>query len=87
MLALLGPFQTSNFTCAESNANELKHFFFRICISFCTCEDRRLKRVLLLLALNYFFPVLCYLKSVLILANQDGVIFMHTINTVMFSFK
>ena len=43
----LGPFQTSNFTCAESNANERKQWIFLICIGFGTCKVRRLKRALL----------------------------------------
>ena len=32
--ALLGPFQTSNFTCAESNANEKNPLFSLISIRF-----------------------------------------------------
>ena len=43
----LGPFQTSNFACAESNANERKQQIFLICIRFGTCKVRRLKRALL----------------------------------------
>ena len=42
----LGPFQTSNFTCAESNANEKNLLFSLICISFGTCKVQRLKRAL-----------------------------------------
>ena len=42
----LGPFQTSNFTCAESNANEKNLLFSLICIGFGTCKVRRLKRAL-----------------------------------------
>ena len=38
----LGLVQTSNFTCAKSNAN--KHYL--ICIRFGTCEIRRLKQAL-----------------------------------------
>ena len=44
----LGPFQTSNFTCAESNANEKNLLFSLICIGFGTCKVRRLKRALLI---------------------------------------
>ena len=43
---LLGPFQTSNFTCAESNANEKNLLFSLIRIRFGTCKVRRLKRAL-----------------------------------------
>ena len=42
----LGPFQTSNFTCAESNANEKNLLFSLICIRFGTGKVRRLKRAL-----------------------------------------
>ena len=35
-LKLLGPFQTSNFSCAESNANEKNLLFSLICIRFGT---------------------------------------------------
>ena len=45
----LGPFQTSKFTCAESNANEKNLLFSLICIRFGTCKVRRLKRALLIL--------------------------------------
>ena len=38
-----GPFQTSNFSCAESNANEKNLLFSLICIRFGTCKVRRLK--------------------------------------------
>ena len=44
---ILGPFQTLNFTCVESNANERKQYIFLICIRFGTCKVRRLKRALL----------------------------------------
>ena len=43
----LGLFQTSNFTCAKSNANEKNLLFSLICIRFGTCKVRRLKRALL----------------------------------------
>ena len=47
-LALMtkGPFQTSNFACAESNANKKNLLFSLICMSirFGTCKVRRLKR-------------------------------------------
>ena len=43
---MLGPVQTSNFTCAESNANEKNLLFSLICIGFGTCEVRRLNRAL-----------------------------------------
>ena len=43
----LGPFQTSNLTCAESNANEKNLLFSLICIRFGTCKVRRLKRALI----------------------------------------
>ena len=43
---VLGPFQTSNFTCAKSNANEKNLLFSLICIRFGTCKVRRLKRAL-----------------------------------------
>ena len=43
---VLGPVQTSNFTCAESNANEKNLLFSLICIRFGTCEVRRLNRAL-----------------------------------------
>ena len=42
----LGPVQTSNFTCAESNANEKNLLFSLICIRFGTCKVRRLNRAL-----------------------------------------
>ena len=42
----LGPVQTSNFTCAESNANDKNIFFSLICIRFGTCKVRRLNRAL-----------------------------------------
>ena len=35
---LLGPFQMSNFSCAESNANEKNLLFSLICIRFGTFE-------------------------------------------------
>ena len=38
----LGPVQTSNFTCAESNANEENLLFSLICIRFGTWKVRRL---------------------------------------------
>ena len=44
--AALGPVQTSNFTCAESNANEKNLLFSLICIRFGTCKVRRLNRAL-----------------------------------------
>ena len=44
---ILGSFQTSNFTCAEFNANEKNILFSLICrIRFDTCKVRRLKRAL-----------------------------------------
>ena len=46
-VAILGPFQTSNFTCAESNAIEKNLLFSLICIRFGTCKVRRLKRATL----------------------------------------
>ena len=42
----LGPFQTSNFPCAESNTNIKNLLFSLICIRFDTCKVRRLKRFL-----------------------------------------
>ena len=42
----LGPVQTSNFTYAESNANEKNLLFSLICIRFGTCKVRRLNRAL-----------------------------------------
>ena len=42
----LGPVQTSNFTCAESNVNEQNLLFLLISIRFGTCEVRRLNRAL-----------------------------------------
>ena len=58
----LGPFQTSNFSCAESNANEKNLLFSLICIRFGTCKVRRLKRALfksktafLFIASRYFY--------------------------------
>ena len=42
----LGPFQTSNFTCTESNGNEKNPLFSSICLRFDTCKGRRLKRAL-----------------------------------------
>ena len=48
----LGPFQTSNFTCAESNANEENLLFSLICIRFGTCKVRRLKRALAVLLIS-----------------------------------
>ena len=42
----LGPVQTSNFTCAESNANEKNLLISLISIRFGTCEVRRLNRAL-----------------------------------------
>ena len=47
---ILGPFQTSNLTCAKSNANEKNLLFSLICIRFGTCKVRRLKRALEVLA-------------------------------------
>ena len=44
VIVVLGPFQTSNFTCAKSNANEKNLLFSLICIRFGTCKVRRLKR-------------------------------------------
>ena len=44
--ASLSPFQTANFTYAESNANEKNLLFSLICIRFGTCKVRRLKRAL-----------------------------------------
>ena len=43
---ILGLVQTSNFTCAESNANEKNLLFSLICIRFGTCKVRRLNRAL-----------------------------------------
>ena len=45
-LALMtkGPFQTSNFTCGESNANGKNLLLSLICIRFGTCNVGRLKR-------------------------------------------
>ena len=40
------PVQTSNFPCAESNANEKNLLFSLICIRFGTCKVRRLNRAL-----------------------------------------
>ena len=40
----LGPVQTWNFTCAESNAGEENLLFLLITIRFGTCEVRRLKQ-------------------------------------------
>ena len=40
----LRPFQMSNFSCAECNANEKNLLFSLICIRFGTCKVRRLKR-------------------------------------------
>ena len=54
---ILGPVQTSNFTCAESNANEKNLLFSLICIRFGTCEVRRLNRALALV----HFLTLCLL--------------------------
>ena len=46
-LATLGPVQTSNFTCAESNANDKNNSrILLISIRFGTCEVRRLNRAL-----------------------------------------
>ena len=42
----LGPFQTSNFSYAESNANEKNLMFSLICIRFGPCKVRRLTRAL-----------------------------------------
>ena len=47
MNCILGPFQTSNFTFAESNANEQNLLFSLICTRFGACKVRRLKRALL----------------------------------------
>ena len=44
----LGSFQTSNFTCAESNANENNLLFSLICIRFGTCKVQHLKRALVI---------------------------------------
>ena len=44
VLWVFGPFQTSNFTCAESNANEKNLLFSLICIRFSTCKVPLLKR-------------------------------------------
>ena len=43
----MSPFQTSNFTCAESSAIEKNRLFSLICIRFGTCKVRRLKRALI----------------------------------------
>ena len=42
----LGLFQTSDFSCAESNVNEVKQQNLLICIRFGTGKVRRLKRAL-----------------------------------------
>ena len=42
----LGPVQTSNFSCVESNANEKSLLFSLICIRFGTWKARRLNRAL-----------------------------------------
>ena len=49
----LGPFQTSNFSCAESNANEKNLMFSLICIRSGPCKVRRLTRALSL-KLNFY---------------------------------
>ena len=43
----LGPVQPSNFTCAESNAEEQEQYILLISIRFGTCEVRRLNRALI----------------------------------------
>ena len=53
-IANLGPFQTSNLTCAESNANEKNLLFSLICIRFGTCKVRRLKRALEVIGVHSF---------------------------------
>ena len=40
-IRILGPVQTFNFTCAESNANEQNLLLLLISIRFGTCEVRR----------------------------------------------
>ena len=44
-LALQRPIETSNFTCAESNANEQEQNILLISIRFGTCKVPRLIRV------------------------------------------
>ena len=44
---MLGAFQTTNFTCAESNAIDKNLLFSFLCIRFGSCKVRRLKRALL----------------------------------------
>lgn len=39
---MLGPVQTSNYTCVKANAYETNLLFSLICIRFGTCEVRRL---------------------------------------------
>ena len=39
----LGPFETSNFTCAECNLNAKNLLFLLTCIRFGTCKVRSLK--------------------------------------------
>ena len=46
LLRALGPVQTLNFTCAESNENKKNLLFSLICIRFGTCKVRRLNRAL-----------------------------------------
>ena len=41
---MLGPVQTSNFTCAECNANEQNLLSLLISIRFGTCDVRRLNQ-------------------------------------------
>ena len=59
-LLTLGPGQTSNFTCAESNTNESVLLFYLICIRFSTCEVWRLTQALVkyLRAFSIYFLIL-----------------------------
>ena len=61
-----GPFQMSNFTCAESNANEKNLLFLFICIRFGTCKVWHLKRALdqLICCLKAFAAAFHIIKNI-----------------------
>ena len=61
----LGPVQTLNFTCAESNANEKNLLFSLICIRFGTCEVQRLNRALATFSAKLQESCLMYLMFLL----------------------
>ena len=72
----LSPFQTSNFTCAESNTNEKNLLFSLVCIRFGSCKVRRLKQALIEKKKNLFANVgkahtACTLNSRLNLKTKE----------------